>query len=109
MNHHEVLHLKLLTALFLHLSLIVQIADSIELSFWPDLVRIQDAIVRIDIGGKMLTNHLKEIVSYRQIHVLDETHVMNAAKEDACFVSLDFEQDMKVTKGLFLKERTKTK
>ena len=57
----------------------------------------------------MLTNHLKEIVSYRQIHVLDETHVMNAAKEDACFVSLDFDQDMKVIKGLFIKERTKTK
>ena len=46
----------------------------------------------------MLTNHLKEIVSYRQIHVLDETHVMNAAKEDACYVSLDFDQDMRTAR-----------
>jgi len=68
-------------------------------------VRIKEAIVRIDIGGKMLTNHLKEIVSYRQIHVLDETHVMNAAKEDACFVSLDFEQDMKTARSESRKRR----
>ena len=34
--------------------------------------RIKEAVKRIDIGGKLLTNHLKEIISYRQIHVLDE-------------------------------------
>ncbi len=34
-------------------------------------------------------------MSYRQLHVLDETHVMNACKEDCCFVSLDFEGDMR--------------
>ena len=56
--------------------------------------RVKDAIVRIDIGGKLLTNHLKEIISYRQIHVLDETYVMNACKEDSCFVSLDYKKDM---------------
>jgi actin-related protein 6 len=53
------------------------------------------------VGGKLLTNHLKEIVSYRQLHVLDETHVMNFCKEDCCFVSLDFDGDMRkaATKG----------
>ena len=68
-------------------------------------VRVRDALVRIDVGGKMLTNHLKEIVSYRQIHVLDETHVMNAAKEDACFVSLDFEADMRTARAESRKRR----
>jgi len=68
-------------------------------------VRIKDAVVRIDVGGKMLTNHLKEIVSYRQIHVLDETHVMNAAKEDACFVSKDFTADMRVARAESRKRR----
>nr|ACO15496.1 Actin-related protein 6 [Caligus clemensi] len=58
-------------------------------------VRMKEAIRRIDVGGRLLTNHLKEIVSYRQLHVLDETYVMNACKEDACFVSLDFKGDMK--------------
>ena len=60
--------------------------------------RVKEAVVRIDVGGKLLTNHLKEIVSYRQIHVLDETYVMNAAKEDSCYVSLNFDNDMKIAK-----------
>ena len=67
--------------------------------------RIKEAVVRIDVGGKMLTNHLKEIISYRQIHVLDETYVMNAAKEDACYVSLDFNAQMKAAKAESKKRR----
>ena len=55
---------------------------------------IPEAIIRIDIGGKLLTNHLKEIISYRQLHVLDETYVMNQVKEDACYVSQGFIKDM---------------
>uniref|UniRef100_T1INQ6 Actin-related protein 6 n=1 Tax=Strigamia maritima TaxID=126957 RepID=T1INQ6_STRMM len=56
------------------------------------------AIRRIDVGGKLLTNHLKEITSYRQLHVMDETYVMNQVKEDICFVSNDFYSDMKQCK-----------
>ena len=26
--------------------------------------------VRIDIGGKVLTNHLKEVISYRSAHII---------------------------------------
>ncbi len=59
--------------------------------------RVKEAVKRIDIGGKLLTNHLKEIISYRQIHVLDETYVMNACKEDSCFVSLNYTNDMKLS------------
>lgn len=57
--------------------------------------RVKEAVKRIDVGGKLLTNHLKEIISYRQIHVLDETYVMNACKEDSCYVTLNYDQDMK--------------
>jgi actin-related protein 6 len=53
-------------------------------------------ISRINVGGKMLTNHLKEILSYRQLMVMDESHVMNQCKEDVCFVSTDFKQDMAI-------------
>ena len=56
------------------------------------------AILRIDVGGKLLTNYLKEVVSYRQLHVLDETYVMNQVKEDACYVSLDFNKDMELAR-----------
>uniref|UniRef100_A0A8C5AND0 Actin-related protein 6 n=1 Tax=Gadus morhua TaxID=8049 RepID=A0A8C5AND0_GADMO len=31
----------------------------------------------------------------RQLHVMDETHVINQVKEDVCYVSQDFYQDMK--------------
>ena len=58
------------------------------------IVFSSDGIRRIDVGGKALTNHLKDIISYRQLHVLDETFVMNQCKEDSCYVSLDFEADL---------------
>ncbi|XP_076057802.1 actin-related protein 6 isoform X2 [Oratosquilla oratoria] len=57
------------------------------------------AIVRVDIGGKILTNHLKEIISYRQLNVMDETYVINQVKEDACFVSQGFFADMKIVRN----------
>ncbi|UYV77131.1 ACTR6 [Cordylochernes scorpioides] len=55
-------------------------------------------IKRIDVGGKALTNHLKDIISYRQLHVMDETYVMNQVKEDVCYVSTSFWQDMEIAK-----------
>ncbi|XP_063241280.1 actin-related protein 6 [Bacillus rossius redtenbacheri] len=60
--------------------------------------KLKQGIRRIDVGGKLLTNHLKEIISYRQLHVMDETYVINQVKEDACFVSQDFVKDMEVAK-----------
>lgn len=55
-----------------------------------------EGVLRIDVGGKLLTNNLKEVVSYRQLHVLDETCVMNQVKEDTCYVSSDFNSDMEI-------------
>ncbi|XP_049882770.1 actin-related protein 6 [Pectinophora gossypiella] len=60
--------------------------------------KYRDAIRRIDVGGKVLTNHLKEILSYRQLNVMDETYVINQVKEDSCFVSQDFMGDMEIAK-----------
>lgn len=57
--------------------------------------KMKEGICRINVGGKLLTNHLKEIISYRQLHVMDETHVINQVKEDVCYVAKDFYQDMK--------------
>lgn len=56
--------------------------------------RVKQAIRRIDIGGKVLTNHLKEIISYRQLNVMDESYVINQVKEDSCYVSQNFYADM---------------
>ena len=59
---------------------------------------VEGAVKRIDVGGKLLTNYLKEIVSYRQLHVMDETYVMNQVKEDTCFVSQNFTKDMEIAR-----------
>ncbi|KAJ8576795.1 hypothetical protein ON010_g2411 [Phytophthora cinnamomi] len=50
---------------------------------------------RINVGGKLLTNYLKEIVSYRQWNVMDDTPVINELKEALCYCSLDFDNDLK--------------
>ena len=55
---------------------------------------VLNGCVRIDVGGKFLTNQLKDLISYRQINVTEETYVINQVKEDTCFVSRDFYGDM---------------
>ncbi|KAK2865253.1 Actin- protein 6 [Arthroderma sp. PD_2] len=55
---------------------------------------LQRAIRRLDIGGKHLTNYLKELVSIRQYNMLDETYIVNSVKESVCYVSQDFDGDM---------------
>jgi len=57
-----------------------------------------EEIRRIDVGGKALTNYLKDVISYRQLHVLDETFVINQCKEDCCFVSTQFFKDLETCK-----------
>ena len=53
---------------------------------------------RVNIGGKLLTNYLKELVSYRQWNMMDETLLMDQVKEDLCYVSTSFMGDLKVAK-----------
>ncbi|CAH0722969.1 unnamed protein product, partial [Brenthis ino] len=60
--------------------------------------KYKEGIRRIDVGGKVLTNHLKEILSYRQLNVMEESYVINQVKEDSCFVSQDFMGDMEIAK-----------
>ena len=49
---------------------------------------------RLDVGGKLLTNQLKELVSFRQWNMMDETYIMNQVKESCCFVSSNYKQDI---------------
>ncbi|KAL7680266.1 putative Actin family [Plasmopara halstedii] len=51
-------------------------------------------LIRINVGGKLLTNYLKEIVSYRQWNVMDDTSVINELKEALCYCSLHFKNDL---------------
>ena len=53
---------------------------------------------RIDVGGKLLTNHLKGIVSYRQWNMMDQTYIMDDVKEKCCYVSANFKADMELSR-----------
>uniref|UniRef100_A0A1I8AQ45 Actin-related protein 6 n=1 Tax=Steinernema glaseri TaxID=37863 RepID=A0A1I8AQ45_9BILA len=56
---------------------------------------LQSGVKRINVGGKQLTNQLKEWISYRQMNMLEETYLINECKEKCCFVASDFEAEMK--------------
>eukprot|EP01018_Ginkgo_biloba_P004030 Gb_08407 [translate_table: standard] len=58
-------------------------------------------VKRLDLGGKALTNYLKELVSYRAINMMDETYIMDDVKEKLCFVSLDVAQDLQLTRFVY--------
>ena len=55
---------------------------------------IQSAIRRLDVGGKLLTNYLKELISIRHFGLMDEPYIVNEIKEKVCFVSSDFQRDL---------------
>ncbi|KAI8349703.1 actin family [Blakeslea trispora] len=52
-------------------------------------------IRRLNVGGKLLTNHLKEVVSFRAYDMMEETFIMNDVKEKCCFVSQHVLDDLK--------------
>uniref|UniRef100_A0A6T9PHI6 Actin-related protein 6 n=1 Tax=Haptolina ericina TaxID=156174 RepID=A0A6T9PHI6_9EUKA len=55
-------------------------------------------IKRLNLGGKALTNHLKQIISFRSYNVMEETYLINDVKERLCYVSLDFTTELALTR-----------
>lgn len=39
------------------------------------------AATRIDIGGKLITNLLNEVISFKEVNLLGETYLVNDIKE----------------------------
>lgn len=58
---------------------------------------IQQGIRRLDVGGKFLSNYLKELVSIRYYNMSDETYLVNEIKESVCYVTNDFNHDLEMT------------
>ncbi|KAI1076844.1 Actin/actin-like protein [Whalleya microplaca] len=58
---------------------------------------IHPAVRRLDVGGKLLTNYLTRLLSLRHYDMRNETYIVNEMKEAACYVSLDFNQDLERT------------
>jgi actin-related protein 6 len=52
-------------------------------------------IKKIDVGGKLLTNFLKERISFRHLDLSQEYKLVNDIKEKMCFISTNFNEDMR--------------
>ncbi|EPB83557.1 hypothetical protein HMPREF1544_09718 [Mucor circinelloides 1006PhL] len=59
---------------------------------------IPEGVRRINVGGKLLTNQLKEVVSFRSYDMMEETYIINDVKEKCCFVSKDVYLDLDICK-----------
>lgn len=59
-----------------------------------------NGVRRLNVGGKLLTNHLKDIISYRQYNVMEETYVINQVKEDTCYVAENINEELKLAAKL---------
>ncbi|KAK1050484.1 Actin- protein 6 [Friedmanniomyces endolithicus] len=57
---------------------------------------LHPAIRRLEIGGKTLTNRLKDLIS-RTFDVHREDHLVEEIKEDVCYVSPSFTRDLERT------------
>lgn len=55
---------------------------------------LHQAVRRLDVGGKVLTNYLTRLVSMRHFDMRNDTYIVNEMKEAACFVSADFAADL---------------
>lgn len=51
------------------------------------------------MGGKLLTNWLKETLSFRHLDLKNSDLLINQIKEDMCFVTHNFMEDMRAKKG----------
>lgn len=48
------------------------------------------AVKKVEIGGKLLTNYLKEQISYRYFDMTEETWLVNHIREEMCYISQSF-------------------
>ncbi|ORY30390.1 actin family [Naematelia encephala] len=60
---------------------------------------VWEHVKRIDVGGKLLTNHLKHLISFRQWNVIDQTEVVNAVREACGYISMDWKADLEACKA----------
>ncbi|EGR32566.1 hypothetical protein IMG5_077470 [Ichthyophthirius multifiliis] len=80
--------------------------------FFDDEV-VNYGIKRLDIGGKLLSNHLKDIITCRYIQLNNDFRMVSQIKNEMCFVSQDFIKDMKmklayINKIYLIKKRKNT-
>lgn len=60
---------------------------------------MSEFVLRLNVGGKILTNRLVDIISYRHLDVRSELHIINQCKEDVCYVSTNFWGDLDLSRS----------
>ncbi|KAH0126438.1 Actin/actin-like protein, partial [Aureobasidium melanogenum] len=60
---------------------------------------IHPAVRRLDVGGKHLNNYLAELISLRHFSLMDEPHIVSQIKEDACYLSTNFAQELEAARN----------
>jgi actin-related protein 6 len=53
---------------------------------------------RLDLGGKALTNHLKEQISFRHVNIMDEFFLAEEALQQVCFVSQRVDRSLSLSR-----------
>lgn len=51
---------------------------------------LPEGVRRLPVGGKVLTNALKEVLSYRQFNVMDDPWLVDRIKEGLCYTAQDY-------------------
>ncbi|CBZ26771.1 putative actin-like protein [Leishmania mexicana MHOM/GT/2001/U1103] len=54
---------------------------------YVNYIPVHSSVVRLDVGGKVLTNRLKEYISFSQMNVMEDTWLINHVKEQCCVVA----------------------
>lgn len=54
-----------------------------------DFLPVTTSILRLDVAGKLLTNRLKEYLSFTQMHLMEDEWLVNRIKESCCFVAVN--------------------
>eukprot|EP00775_Hariotina_reticulata_P008319 gene8319-8504_t len=78
-------------------SLLAAPSSFFSLHYACSLPLLTAGIRRLNLGGKALTNLLKETVSYRSLNMGDEGLLMEQLKEQLCWVSKDVRVDLKLS------------
>lgn len=63
-----------------------------------DATKVNYAVKRVDVGGKILTNYLAELCQHREYNLMDETYLVDQIKQVMCYVSDNFDKDMKAAR-----------
>ena len=63
-------------------------------------IPMKQSSLRIDVGGKLLTNLLIETISHKDFNLQGEFGLVNGMKEKTCFIAKSYEEFIQYMKSL---------